>query len=446
MNKYFVWLWPWRWPAAPVFVLIALLASGCSTPVGVKHVDIQTAYQIQTESALSAKQPSESSKTVLRRLGVLDRFDQAPEKVLAELHGGLSPAGDEDRLFALAELSFLHAERTGDRAHFMASAVYAWALLFPGDASGLRLEPSDPRLRLAYDLYNQAVAKGLATDGKDADKGEVRLEPGLHKLPFGTLHVTLDESGLTWGGYRLEHLIPTTTLEVRGLRNRYHSPGLGTPLAASLAAEPAPGNVASSKRIGPRTKVPVTALLRLDEARANLANGELRGRLEVYTTDQVSTVTVNGREQPLESDPTAALAYQLNDNPLYDLEITGFLKGGIISGLKLHDRAQDGLFMMQPYRSGKIPVVLVHGTASSPARWAELVNELEGDPRIRERFQIWLFTYDSGNPIVYSAGRLRVALANTLRELDPEGKDSALRRIVLIRPQPGGATGQAHHD
>ena len=30
--------------------------------------------------------------------------------------------------------------------------------------------------------------------------------------------------------------------------------------------------------------------------------------------------------------------------------------------------------MMHPYRPGRIPVVLIHGTASSPARWAEIVN------------------------------------------------------------------------
>jgi len=81
---------------------LALVLSGCATPVGVKHVDIQTAYRLQTENALSAGQPSEPSKTVLRRLGLLDRFDEEPAKVLAELHGGLSPTGDDDRLFALA--------------------------------------------------------------------------------------------------------------------------------------------------------------------------------------------------------------------------------------------------------------------------------------------------------------------------------------------------------
>ena len=38
--------------------------------------------------------------------------------------------------------------------------------------------------------------------------------------------------------------------------------------------------------------------------------------------------------------------------------------------------------MLHPHKTGRIPVVLVHGTASSPARWAELVNELENDPQL----------------------------------------------------------------
>jgi hypothetical protein len=152
----------------------------------------------------------------------------------------------------------------------------------------------------------------------------------------------------------------------------------------------------------------------------------------------VSTVTVDGREQHLESDSSAALAYQLEGNPIYDLEIAGFLRGSIFRGSIPKDRAQDGLFLLHPYRKGKIPVVLVHGTASSPARWAEVVNELEGDPRIRERFQIWAFFYDSGNPIAYSAGRLRGALTDTVKELDPKGTDPTLQRMVVIGHSQGG--------
>lgn len=421
------------WPA-----VLALVLSGCATPVGVKPVDTQTAYRIQTASALAAGQPSEPSKRVLRRLGLLDRFEAEPTQVLAELHRGLS-RDDDDRLFALAELSFLYADRTGDRAYFLAAAVYSWALLFPDDDVGTRFQPSDPRFRLAYDLYNQAVAKGLAdSQGDGLGENEVRLASGMHQLPFGTLTVSLDEAGLSWGGYRLERFIPTTTLAVRGLRNRYHTPGIGVPLAASLAAEPAAAKVVGSERLPPRTKVPVTALLRLPQARASLADGQVRGRIEVYATDQTQTVPINGRDQILESDPTAALAYQLEGSPIYVAEITGFLRGGIFRGLLPKNRAQDGLFLHHPYKPGKIPVVLVHGTASSPARWAELINELEGDPHIRERFQIWIFIYDSGNPIAYSAGRLRSALTTAVQQFDPEGKDPALHDMVVIGHSQGG--------
>jgi hypothetical protein len=215
---------------------LALMISGCSTPVGVKHVDIPTAYSIQNVSALSADQPSEASKTVLRRLGLMDRFDTQPAAVLAELHHGLKPTADEDRLFALAELSFLHGQRTRERAHFLAAAIYAWALLFPGDTAGVQMQPSDPRYRMAYDFYNQGLAQGFGSGGEDA---EVRLQPGRYPLPFGSLAVGLEPSGMTWGGYRLDRFVPTTTLEVRGLRNRYRSPGLGAPLAASIANGPA---------------------------------------------------------------------------------------------------------------------------------------------------------------------------------------------------------------
>jgi len=428
-------------PSIAQVVLIfsfALIVTGCSTPVSVKPVDINTSYSLRTESALSVGKPSEASKMLLRRRGMLDRFETEPNLVLAELHANLAP-DDEDRLFALAELSFLHAERTNDRAYYLASAVYAWALLYPEEGKTIEILPSDPRYRLSYAIYNQAIALGLAADDDDAKENEVRLQAGNYQLPFGTLEVSLDESGMSWGGYPLDRFISTNALEVDGLRNRYLKPGIGAPLAASLAKIHSSEKKLGSDRLGPHTKVPVTALLRFDNARAHLKTGNLKGRIEVYAADQASTVTIDGQKQPIESDPTAALAYQLNDSPLYAMEIAGFLRGSVLtSGLLPTDRAQDGIFLMHPYKAGKIPLVLVHGTASSPARWAELINEMNGDPQISERFQIWLFIYDSGRGVGYSAGRLRKALTNTLHELDPESKDPALQQMVVIGHSQGG--------
>jgi len=422
-----------------VLVMVTTLLQGCATPVGINPVDIQTGYQLNTISALSAGEASEFSKMVLRRSGLMDRFKTEPQAVLAELHASLKPSGDDDKLFALAELSFLHGEKTNDHAYFLASSVYAWSLLFPGNASGVQLKASDPRYRLAYDFYNQGVAQGLADPDED-DKGEVEvyLKSGEYQLPFGKLTTTLDESDLSWGGYKLGHFISTASMEVRGLRNRYRSPGLGSSLAASISHEETGKKVVGSDRLGPRIKVPVTAVLNLGDARSRLAGGEIKGHINVYAADQIEAVSINGQQQPVEFDSTAALAYQLQDNPLYTLEISNFFSGGLFNSMVPKDRAQDGLFTLHPYSPGKIPIVLVHGTASSPARWAELVNELEGDPNIRDKFQIWAFMYDSANPIGYSAGRLRTALQNAIKEFDPEGKDSALQRMVVIGHSQGG--------
>lgn len=420
---------------ARLSIMLMLLAlTGCSLPIHVNHVDTQTAYAIETRNALSAGEPSEASKKLLRRLGLLDRWDTNPSGVLAELHQGLNPTQDIERLFVLSELSFLNGERTGDRAHYLASAVYAWTLLFPGDPARPRLPETDNRLRLTYDLYNHALAKGFASGGDD---GEVRLASGRYRLPFGTLNLSLDPAGLVWGGYRLERLVPTTTLEVEGLRNRYHNAGLGAPLAASLSRDTV-RKVVGSERVGPKTQVPVTALMRLEDPRTHLRAGQLDGRLEIFAVTTTDNVSVDGKPQPLESDPTAALAYQIGQSSLYDTELSGFLKGGILQRLLPRNRASDGLFTFHPYRKGLIPIVLVHGTASSPARWAELINELEGDPLMRKRYQIWIFTYDTGNPIGYSAGRLRAALTQAVQEFDPTGQDAALRDMVVIGHSQGG--------
>jgi pimeloyl-ACP methyl ester carboxylesterase len=423
----------------PLLGLAVLLIEGCATPVGIDPVDIQTGYQLNTESALSSGKPSEASKMILRRNGLMDRFETEPAKVLAELHAELKPTGDEDKLFTLAELSLLHAQNTDDHAYFLAAAVYAWSLLFPGDGQTIQFEPSDPRYRLAYDLYNQALAQGLANpeDG-DADEVEVQIKPGIYQLPFGTLDLSLDQNGLSWGGYNLEHFVSTAFLEVRGFRNRYRNPGLGATLAANISSDHSASKVAGANRLGPYTKVPITLIGRFNQARAGLAAGQIKGQLELYANDQSKTVSVDGRVQPLEFDPTASYAYRLNGNPLYSMEILNFIKGGLFAGAIPEDRAKDGLFTIYPYRSGKIPLVLVHGTASSPLRWAEMINELEGDPKLRDKYQVWVFLYDSANPVSYSAGVLREALQNTLNEFDPERKDAALQQMVVIGHSQGG--------
>jgi pimeloyl-ACP methyl ester carboxylesterase len=94
--------------------------------------------------------------------------------------------------------------------------------------------------------------------------------------------------------------------------------------------------------------------------------------------------------------------------------------------------------MLHPYRPGSVPVVLVHGTASSPARWADIINELQNDPKLRGRIQFWLFTYNTSNPILLSASDLRQGLQRIRTEIDPGGRDPALDQLVVIGHSQGG--------
>jgi hypothetical protein len=257
---------------------------------------------------------------------------------------------------------------------------------------------------------------------------------GTFKLPFGELIVEFNENDLIWAGYRLIDFVPAADIEVRGLRNRYRTPGIGAPLAASLQ----PLSEAASKehqRIPPRLKVPVTAFLRLDDPRGALASGKLKGKLEFYTPDSARSVNIAGIDVPIEYETSSALALTLEGAPIWDFEIAGFRSGDFTVG---EAKLSHGLFMLHPHRSGRVPLVLVHGTASSPARWAELVNELENDPRFWQNYEIWLFMYNTGNPIAYSALLLRDALTELVTELDPSGTDSGLKNIVVAGHSQGG--------
>ncbi|MGH7846351.1 MAG: hypothetical protein ACREQW_14435, partial [Candidatus Binatia bacterium] len=236
-------------------------------------------------------------------LNLYQRFDNEPEEALGEMHAGLAPKDDEDRLFALAELSFAHAENSGDLKYYLAAAVYAYSFLLPGE-HGTAPKPIDPRARWAVDIYNQSLTRAAAINEKPVPRG------GTFKLPFGEITVEFNESDLIWAGYRLKDFVPASDIEVRGLRNRYRIPGVGAPLAASL--EPV-SELATKQyaRIPPRLKVPVTGFLRLDDPRGALTSGKLRGKLEFYTPDSARTLKVSGVDVPIEYETTTALALTL---------------------------------------------------------------------------------------------------------------------------------------
>jgi len=407
--------------------LLAVLAcltllSGCATsPIGVKRLDADAVHRSLTANALTADRPSIDSCNVLHRRGLFTAFQKHPVYALAELNRIAIAEDNNDTWFALAELSFLHADKTKDRKYSIMAAIYAWSYLF----GGARPDPFDPRLRVATDLYNRGLTQGL----EQPYTRQMQLDGSTIELPIGQLTLTFDTASLQWNGRTLRDFVPVAELAVTGLDNRFRTPGIGAPLAASAAAT----NVDNfDDFLIPRLKTPVTVLARFDDIRRQIAYRSMHATLELHTDPNVEHVRIGDQTVPLEKEPSAVLAAMVAEAPVIKTEILAFLGS-------MTQRADKGqLAGLRPHVRGRIPVVLVHGTASSPARWAEMINVLDNDPRINERFEPWIFAYNSSSPIIYSSYLLRRALTDAVKSIDPDGTDAALREMVVIGHSQGG--------
>jgi len=137
------------------------------------------------------------------------------------------------------------------------------------------------------------------------------------------------------------------------------------------------------------------------------------------------TAKVEGKVRPLAADYTAAIAYYRPPS--------NFLAKKLMATFRpSHFTDKMGLYFLQPYDPDRIPIIFVHGLASSPFMWAETINKLQDDPQMREHYQFWVFAYPTGYPPLYCALRLREEIAKVDR-LYPSHRD-----YVLVGHSMGG--------
>lgn len=412
---------------ALVAAALTLTAACSAGPVSVERVDPATAYRGISANALSTGEISMMTRNTLRRHDLLTKYKKDPEAAIADLHSQML-LGDptHEQLATLGETSFSYGMATGDRAYLLSSAVYAYTLLFP-ETHENDLNVVDPRVRVAIDLYNTSLARAfISEDGESVD-----LRAGTFDLPFGTIEIAFDESALTWSGTQLSDFIPATELEVEGLTNRYRRWGIGAPLAArAIRSGDSPEKAGY---LPPAVRVPVTALLRIDNPRAQLGQSELTGQMELYTPTDSEEVSIGSLTLPLETEPTAALAVGLAEANPWRQELRRFM-GAMVNSSSTDVR----MSALEPAKPDSIPVVFVHGTYSSSARWANMVNDLLAYQEIRDRFDFYFFSYESGNPIVFSGSQLRGRLDELHERLLAEGMGDCSNHMVVIGHSQGG--------
>ncbi|OAI40885.1 hypothetical protein AYO41_01800 [Verrucomicrobia bacterium SCGC AG-212-E04] len=167
------------------------------------------------------------------------------------------------------------------------------------------------------------------------------------------------------------------------------------------------GALVGVRNLNPREKfapargitAPVTATLNFHAMDATLA---------LRRPAKQPMANVQGKTRPLAANFSAPISYY---QPPANLMLVGLMAAFRSS----HYSDKTGLYFLQPYDPDRIPVVFVHGLISTPFTWTQTINGLQADPEIRKRYQFWVFAYPTGNPILYSAFRLREELARVDR-------------------------------
>jgi pimeloyl-ACP methyl ester carboxylesterase len=264
---------------------------------------------------------------------------------------------------------------------------------------------------VARRTYNEAVA-GLVTLLRTAEGGRgwnrpltVSHEGERYHLRFAAKR----RDGIWDPGY-FTSIVPAEEIELKTLKPNRQA-GIGAALVGVRKAQPPEPQSPPL----PGVSAPVTAVV------------DFHGRdatLSLVDPTEMPRCDVAGKARPLEADFAAPLAYYPRQAEVWN---------GVMGALRV-ERHMDktGLFRMQPYDPGRIPLIFVHGLISTPQMWRSVINELERDPEIRARYQCWVFRYPTGNPPAYSAMRLREELA-TARRLHP-----GMKRYVLVGHSMGG--------
>ena len=411
-----------------------LLLTGCATD---RFVELRTEPRNPLADTLSlyargGPKPSQRTVLVLRRYALpADGGPDIAETItaLAKFH---ETEPTPETAYALAELSYVAGARAEllypDQAadFFMNAVAFAYGYLFDPRLSDGR-NPYDPQFRGASVVYNTALEKCLRIA-----QSRGRFTPGT-QYSFEncgrTIDVSIEPRGFNWHADDFESFQFVSDYNLKGLLNHHRQSGLGVPLIAIRRT--GVQRPETEQYYAKGFSFPVTAFLRLEPQKTTDGQPRLTATIELYDPMEIQQVRVADRAVPIESDISTPLAYFLDNPAMHQVETFGLLRPERF-------RKVAGLYMVQPYQPGKIPVLMVHGLWSSPMTWMEALNDLRSDPVLRENYQFWFYLYPTAEPFWKSAADLREDLAEVRQTFGSRDPNNQLNDMVVIGHSMGG--------
>ena len=424
---------------------IALVAVAASGLLGWVDITVQPNRGERTHAAFQRSlagidRPSERTFETLKRFDLERRYRKDVDGTIASLEKFVRGRPDSEVVYALAELCWLEGRRL-DRwrkaasvDRFLDAVGFAYDFLFDPDLADGR-QPSDPRFRLACELYNDGLDRVIR-----AAQSTAALTPGATiKLKVHgreqVLHVALENS--PWSSAEVDQVILASDFEVGGLNTRSYQYGLGVPLIG-IHHPKNPGKDLE-RFYPPEMAFPLTGFLKPNSRLRDQNPDDTKPRectLELVDPLKVRRVGSPPAELPVEADVTTPLAYMWSRTDLNRYRWSGLFRPG-------KEMGRANLMLLRPYEPGKIPVVMVHGLVSSPLAWIPMINELLRDPVIQSRYQFLLYMFPTGVPVTIASAGLRETLNHAKEMYDPNGADPAFERMVLLGHSMGGLLSHA---
>ncbi|CAM2066478.1 AB hydrolase-1 domain-containing protein [Sulfidibacter corallicola] len=410
--------------------LLALTVLSCAS-VSVKKTDPLKMATHMTRDVLGTGRLSEESFQTLR-LHHLDNFYRnKPLHALAGLKAIYALEPSPNLLACISEIAYIEgrkADQSG-RADLAASlylmtAAHTFDYLF-GAGEFCVDKAFDNQYYQMQRIYNFSVGRYISL--YQAKEGTLKS----HRASYYFEEVDID-IGDWCGVYTRSYFdtfIPATEVAIRGFRNRYLHHGLGAPLIAlreNLGKEP-------MERFYPPEGIvhPMTATLKFERVYHAKDGRPRRAWLQFHDPRASRHLDSGSGTIPLAADFTAPYAYLLDRADLDKYRFRGLRNSQ-------KSLAHQGVYLMEPYDPEQVPVLMVHGLGSTPATWLELTNDLNGDPHVRDNYQIWHYMYPTGYPFLYSGKIMRDTLDAFMDEVDPERDDPAMKDLVVLCHSMGG--------
>src|SRR4051812_29858539 len=454
-----------------VYALVAMaaaLADGCATSSEwVKVRDTPRNPLAGTLNLVSrgGPKPTERTLQLLRRYDLDGELHGDRAALLARLEDLQRREPAREHEYAMAEVAYITATQA-EKLHrqralqfYGTALIHAYRYLFDynNDVASVRstlaINPYDPQFRGASDLYNQSL-EGLLR--LERQQGELR--PGMSRTVTTanttcSFEIAMHSTG--WHAEDIDRLEFVSDYQIQGLQNHYHTYGLGVPLIAVRRGHP--GHGVAEHFYPENVCFPITAFLRVEPAAGDGAHQHVAAMpigqkvprlprtpvrceagsphfvLELYDSLDRQAIQVANRAVPLEADLSTPLAYFLNQPQFRDRDLS---TAGLLHPEKI--KKLQGLYMLEPFDSTKMPVVMVHGLWSSPITWMEMYNDLRSESQVRQNYQFWFYLYPTAQPFWVSATQMREDLAMMRREVDPSRQYPALDEMVLVGHSMGG--------